>query len=101
MGDLVKLIRRQLQLQEPVHLNHRIPQGIIRAVGHPLRAVSIDVLFRHARFHKHQGAGYIKETIRVLQVLVGLSVNVLRAEMGGDDLQTGEHFQHLEQTVGV
>ena len=63
MGDLVELIIRQFQLLEALDFRYGVPQGVIGAVGHPLRAVAVDIVFRLALLHEHQGAGNIKNAV--------------------------------------
>ena len=97
MGDLLELFIRQIKLLEPLNLLHRVPQGVIGAVGHPFCAVGIDVIFRLALFHEHQGAGNIKDAVGVPQQFPGGVVHAVAAEMGSDHIQLGEQIQDLPQ----
>jgi len=91
VGDLLKLVIGQAKLLEPVDLFHRIPQGIVGAVGHPLCAVAVDVLLRFSLLHEHHGGGNVENAVGVPQQLPGGVEHGVAAEMGGDDFQPGEN----------
>ena len=101
VGDLLELFIRELQLQEALHLYHRIPHGEVTAVDKSLRAIAVNVAFAHTLRHKHQGAGHIEETIRIVEDIVSLFIKLISAKMGGDHLQIGEHLDHPAQALGV
>ena len=101
MPDLLKLFICQLQPEEPLRLRHRIPQRVIRAEGHPLRAVGVDVLLRHTVLHEHQRTGYIKNAILVPQQFESGFIHAVAAKMRGDDLQFREQIQHPPQLQGM
>ena len=48
MEDLLEFLVGELQPGEAVDLRDRVPEGVVGAVGHALRAVAVDVFFGHA-----------------------------------------------------
>ncbi len=101
MGDLLPFCFRQLQIQEPLDLLHRVPQREVAAEYHPLRAIAVNVGFRDPLGHKHDGAGNVEETVGILQVLISGLVHGVAAEMGSHHLQLREQLQHMPQPLGV
>ena len=61
----------------------------------------MDILFRFSLLHEHQGAGNVKDAVRIPQQLPGGVEHPVAAEMGGDDLQMGEDIQDMPQAGGM
>ena len=99
--DLVELVVCQLEPGEALDFFDRIPEGVVGAVGHAFCAVAVDVFFRFALFHEHQGGGGVENAVLVPQELPGGMEHPVAAEVGGDDGQPGKQIQNPPQPGGV